>query len=98
MAEESLATLSENGRRTICTPILQAKVFYPAEDYHQKYYLRHQRELWGYFTSIYPNHADIVRSTAAARVNGLLRGYWSATRGTLENLLPARLHSIFVPA
>jgi peptide-methionine (S)-S-oxide reductase len=48
-----------------------------AEDYHQKYHLRQQRNLMQEFKGIYPQNDDFVNSTAAARVNGYLGGYGS---------------------
>jgi peptide-methionine (S)-S-oxide reductase len=65
LAEESKAALEKSGRfkRPIVTEITQATAFYPAEDYHQDYYLknplkykfyrlncgrdRRLKELWG---------------------------------------------------
>ena len=51
------------------TEIAALETFYLAEDYHQKYYLQQSRELTREFKIIYPNAADFVNSTAAARVN-----------------------------
>ncbi len=65
----------------IVTPVLAAGTFTLAEDYHQKYYLRNDRELMKEFTAIYPNDKDFVNSTAAARVNGIVGG-----GGTLARL------------
>ena len=62
----------------ISTQILPATQFYLAEAYHQKYRLRQAPDLMDEFTRIYPNNADFVNSTAAARVNGLLYGYGNA--------------------
>jgi peptide-methionine (S)-S-oxide reductase len=56
------------------TPILPLGTFYLAEDYHQKYRLRGRRDLMREFKAMYPNDADFVNSTAAARVNGFLDG------------------------
>jgi peptide-methionine (S)-S-oxide reductase len=50
-------------------------VFYPAEDYHQKYHLRQDAVLIRYFNAIYPASEDFISSTAAARVNGYAGGY-----------------------
>jgi peptide-methionine (S)-S-oxide reductase len=62
----------EAKRGTIYTEIVPAGTFYPAEDYHQKYYLRNARDLMQEFNAIYPDADDLAASTAAARVNGYL--------------------------
>lgn len=64
------------------TPILKLEKFYLAEDYHQKYELRNNGTLMREFAAIYPNDADFVNSTAAARVNAYLGG--SGTKERLE--------------
>ncbi|MBN2483261.1 MAG: peptide-methionine (S)-S-oxide reductase MsrA [Candidatus Omnitrophica bacterium] len=66
---------------TVYTEILPFKKFYLAEDYHQKYRLRHEPDLMRGFTLIYPDMKDFVNSTAASRINGYLSGY-----GTLAEL------------
>jgi peptide-methionine (S)-S-oxide reductase len=58
----------------LTTQILPLGTFYLAEDYHQKYRLRGRRDLMREFQAMYPNDADFVNSTAAARVNGFLDG------------------------
>jgi peptide-methionine (S)-S-oxide reductase len=62
----------EAKRGMIFTEIVPAGTFYPAEDYHQKYYLRNARDLMREFSAIYPDGDDFAASTAAARVNGYL--------------------------
>ncbi len=56
----------------ITAPIITGARFYLAEDYHQKYYLRHDkllmRELAGY------TPRELVDSTVAARLNGYVAG------------------------
>lgn len=76
-AQEALALASRKalGARLgadIATPVEVAGAFHPAEDYHQKYYLRSNETLYRELKTRYPTEADFVGSTAATRVNGLL--------------------------
>ena len=61
--------------KTIHTEVLPFANFYAAEDYHQKYYLRQHRQILKQFQQYYPQAADLMNSTAAARVNGYIGGY-----------------------
>jgi hypothetical protein len=63
------------------TELLPAQEFYWAEDYHQKYQLRGQRDLVAELIRIYPDARDLANSTAAARLNGYLGG-----NGSLQQL------------
>jgi methionine-S-sulfoxide reductase len=65
----------------VATKIIAAPTFYLAEDYHQKYRLRQSSIFMDEFAALYPEPADFVNSTVAARVNGYLGGY-----GTLADL------------
>lgn len=67
---------ARTGRR-VFTEVKPYSEFYLAEDYHQKYYLRQYPELSQHFSSIYPELADFVDSTATARVNGFVGGHGS---------------------
>ena len=71
-AEQSRELLESTRKRPVYTAIEAAGDFYPAEDYHQKYYLRRLDKLIGEFKQIYPDDGQFVASTAAARINGYL--------------------------
>jgi len=78
--QERLARVSKERQETqyghkVYTEIVPATTFYLAEDYHQKYRLQQSPEFMSEFGAIYPDHADFVNSTAAARVNGYLGGH-----------------------
>jgi peptide-methionine (S)-S-oxide reductase len=80
IAEQSIAErTAQEGK--FWTQLLPAAEFYWAEDYHQKYWLRGQRDLAAELSRIYPDAGDLTNSTAAARVNGYAGRY-----GTLEQL------------
>jgi peptide-methionine (S)-S-oxide reductase len=75
LAGESRARLAARIGKTVHTEVLPYSRFYAAEDYHQKYYLRGHRQILKQFQQHYPQAADLMSSTAAARVNGYLGGY-----------------------
>ena len=81
LAMESKARQEKECECTLHTDIIPSTEFYLAEDYHQKYQLRKSRAFLTEFAAMYPDPADFVNSTAAARVNGYLSGY-----GTLDDL------------
>lgn len=77
LAVATKARLAAELRAPIATEVLPAGAFTLAEEYHQKYFLRQDRPLLRELTAVYPNPADFVASTAAARVNGYLAGHGS---------------------
>ncbi len=75
IATESRDREAARTKGTIVTEIRPAGEFYLAEDYHQKYLFRSERDILREFTAMYPSERDFVNSTAAARINGYLDGY-----------------------
>ena len=71
-------------RLGISAPIVSGARFYRAEDYHQKYYLRHDRTLIAELADYAPR--ELVESTVAARLNGYVAG--RGTRAQLHDELP----------
>lgn len=61
--------LEKKSGKTVRTDIVPLKSFTLAEDYHQKYLLKHSA-LKHFLDKYYTLHADFVDSTAAARLNG----------------------------
>ena len=86
VAEQTRDEVQAQRKSPIKTPILPAGEFWPAEDYHQKYYLKGSPELAREFQAMYPDPAKLAASTAAARVNGIMGGH--ATPEEVEALLP----------
>jgi hypothetical protein len=73
-AERSARAVEERLGRRVLTRIGHLDRFWPAENYHQKYYLRNDQGLMREFAEIYPAEVDFIASTAAARVNGYVAG------------------------
>lgn len=72
---------------TVYTEVAPVGVFWDAEEYHQKWHLKNLTVLVRDFGVIYPYHGDFVRSTAAARVNGVAGREYPLVR--LERDLPS---------
>lgn len=69
MDAEQEATARRLGIRA---PIVPGARFYLAEDYHQKYFLQHDRTLIAELADYTPR--ELVESTVAARLNGYVAG------------------------
>lgn len=68
-AERSVVLAQKRLGRTVHTAVEEAGTFWQAEDYHQKYRLRRKGQVWQELSAAYPDVDDLVRSTAAARLN-----------------------------
>ncbi|MCP3682651.1 MAG: peptide-methionine (S)-S-oxide reductase [bacterium] len=73
--------LEQSSGKTVRTDIVSLKSFTLAEDYHQKYLFKHSA-LKHFLDKFYTRHADLVDSTAAARLNG-----YAGKNGTKEQFL-----------
>ena len=67
--------IKEKTNKEVHTEILPNSEFYLAENYHQKYYLQMVRELKSEFSNMGYDYNDFINSTAAARINGYIKGY-----------------------
>lgn len=62
----------QNGKR-IGTEILYDRSFYPAENRHQKYFLKRFSKAMASILPLFPDHTTFMDSTIAARLNGFVR-------------------------
>lgn len=84
LAEESKVERQKTLSSKIQTKIAEAETFYNAEDYHQKYLLRQQRDI---LTALNISEAELITSHVACRLNGYCGGYGASS--DLEKELPA---------
>ena len=75
LAEASRQQESLRRRKPLHTEIRSYKSFYRAEDYHQKYYLRREKDLLQQLQKYYPRDHDLTDATSVARINGYLGGF-----------------------
>jgi peptide-methionine (S)-S-oxide reductase len=81
-AREQARRLGEAGGKPPTARIELLKRFWPAEDYHQKFYLRGNRTLLGQARAMYGDSETSLReSTLAMRLNG-----YASNGGTAEQL------------
>lgn len=70
LASEQRAQVASKLTGEIQTPVITGARFYRAEDYHQKYYLRHDAILMQELARYSP--VQLADSTVAARLNGFV--------------------------
>ena len=81
IAQERARMASAKLGKPLTTRVKPLKRFWPAEDYHQKYYLRNDRALMPHFEGMFGSDEGALRdSTAAMRVNGYVSGSGALTR------------------
>lgn len=80
-AIDALEKLQQESGRKFYTMIMPYEKFYMAEAYHQKYYMQLVDIIKKDIRNYYSEFRRFVDSTAAARINGYMKGY-----GTIENL------------
>lgn len=76
--------LASASGRAPATELLPFEAFYPAEDRHQKYYLKRFPDAMGKLEQHFASLEHLQRSTLAARLNGLAKGFTNRERILLE--------------
>ena len=90
LAAASKGAIETETGRPVKTEVAPIRSFTMAEDYHQKYLLKNHGGLKNEMQRYYPDHRDLVNSTAAARLNGYAGGYGKKDQllREVESLVP----------
>lgn len=76
----------EDAKGILDTELAPFKAFYPAESRHQKYYLKRFPDAVEKLKSLYSSEEELERSTLAARLNGVAKGFLNLERLQQEML------------
>ncbi|WP_281887118.1 peptide-methionine (S)-S-oxide reductase [Paenibacillus sp. YYML68] len=82
--EAALEAIERREGTRPATDVMPLLSFTPAEERHQKYYLKRYPDAVGKLRSLYRDEAALTESTVAARLNGLAKGYTNLTAITDE--------------
>ena len=88
-AESAIRLAEQRFHGPVFTAIEPAGSFTQAEDYHQKYELRHLAPVWKEFLAMYPTTDALLHSTAVARANAWAGGALPALPEADLGLSPA---------
>ena len=83
---EKVVAAREDAKRKVRTEVQDYRPMTWAEDYHQKYYLRRNKEVARELKGRFPSLEQFVNSTAVAKANAILGGFWQPTREDLVAL------------
>ncbi len=73
-ASRSKEAWEQKLRKPIKTEFQSNSLFYLAEDYHQKYFLKRYNQVINSLQKLYPAHDLLLNATITARLNGFVRG------------------------
>ncbi|WP_240548436.1 peptide-methionine (S)-S-oxide reductase [Paenibacillus lignilyticus] len=73
--QEVMNNRGEQGKGVPETECMPYTVFYPAEDRHQKYFLKRYPDAIAKLRTLFPTEDELTRATLAARLNGIAKGF-----------------------
>lgn len=85
-AIENAVASREDAKRKVRSEIKAHDGFTLAEDYHQKYYLRRNKKVTLELKSRFPTLQEFIDSTACAKANAVLGGFWQPSSEELDQL------------
>lgn len=73
VAQKVKAEVKKRDGKELQTELQEYDMFYPAEDHHQKYFLRRFKKAREAVRELFPDEKSFLHSTIAARLNGFVR-------------------------